>query len=342
MSIKVSVIIPVYNAEKYITQCIESLLNQTLTDCEFIFVNDGSKDNSGTIINEYKEKDNRIKFVNQTNQGVSVARNTGLHIAAGEYIGFVDADDFIEKDMFEVLYQTGVKDECDIVICNFQSKMNNYTVESHYEFPENVIFGYKYTQENILPYFLRKDDLNTVCTKIYKAKLITTAKATFPNNITLGEDGMFNIQCFNRAKKVQFINYNGYHYREVEGSATRNTANVDYFKRAVEVYKLELPTLFNGLNRETILKLKSIKLINNVMGYLYIYFRPIKEQSIIKRYKYIKNMITNEHVREALTYFIEENYQTLGRYEKFLIDMIKRKSILGLYCATTYSRLKNK
>jgi glycosyltransferase involved in cell wall biosynthesis len=342
LSIKVSIIIPVYNAEKYITQCIESLLNQTLTDCEFIFVNDGSKDYSGAIINKYKENDNRIKLVNQINQGVSVARNVGLKVAAGEYIGFVDADDFVEKDMFEFLYKSALKDDCDIIISNFQSNMENHKVISNYEFPKNITLNYDYIQENILPYFLRKDDLNTVCTKIYKNKLIEITGATFPKNIALGEDGMFNIQCFNKARKVQFINYIGYHYRDVDGSATRNTANVDYFKRALDVYTSELPTLFNALDNETIMSYKSIKLINNVMAYLYIYFKPNKEQSFIKRYRYIKNMVSNDYVREALSYFINEKYQTLGRYEKFLIGMVKRKSTMGLYFATTYSRLRNK
>ncbi|WP_243556899.1 glycosyltransferase [Priestia megaterium] len=83
MNVKVSVVIPVYNAEKYITECIESLLNQTLKQCEFIFVNDGSKDNSLQIIENYRKKDNRVKLINQENQGVSIARNNGLEIALG-------------------------------------------------------------------------------------------------------------------------------------------------------------------------------------------------------------------------------------------------------------------
>src|SRR6476646_4070363 len=98
MSQKVSVIIPVYNAGKYITRCIESLLNQTLQECEFIFINDGSIDDSREIIEGYKQVDDRIILINQVNQGVSIARNKGLYLAAGEYVGFVDADDCIEKD----------------------------------------------------------------------------------------------------------------------------------------------------------------------------------------------------------------------------------------------------
>ena len=102
--IVVSVIIPVYNADKFLERCVNSLLSQTLASCEFIFVNDGSTDASLSILQQFQQKDPRIRLVNQENKGVSDARNAGLKIANGDYIGFVDADDFIEKDYFEKLY----------------------------------------------------------------------------------------------------------------------------------------------------------------------------------------------------------------------------------------------
>ena len=100
--VNVSVIIPVYNAEKYLKDCIESLLRQTLPELEFIFVNDGSKDTSAQIIASYQATDSRITLINQPNQGVSVARNNGIAAAQGDYIGFVDADDTIDPDFFEM------------------------------------------------------------------------------------------------------------------------------------------------------------------------------------------------------------------------------------------------
>ena len=120
LEIKISVVIPVYNAEEYIIECIESLLGQTLKECEFIFVNDGSNDGSQQIIERYKLLDSRIKLINQENQGVSCARNNGLKIALGEYIGFVDADDFIEEEMYEVLYDSIKSDNSDSVISNYK------------------------------------------------------------------------------------------------------------------------------------------------------------------------------------------------------------------------------
>ena len=113
----VSIIIPVYNCEKYITICLDSLINQTYSNIEIILVNDGSNDRSEDVIREFAKNDNRIKLYNQINQGVSVARNTGLDKATGEYIMFVDADDYIELDMVDELIKP-IQNEHTIVFCD--------------------------------------------------------------------------------------------------------------------------------------------------------------------------------------------------------------------------------
>ena len=114
--IKVSVVIPVYNAKDYLQDCIKSLLSQTLVDCEFIFVNDGSTDNSLEIIQKYQEEDNRIKLISQENKGIAEARNAGIEIASGEYIGFLDNDDFVKIDFFENLYKNAIENNLDILV----------------------------------------------------------------------------------------------------------------------------------------------------------------------------------------------------------------------------------
>ncbi|PEB56274.1 glycosyl transferase family 2 [Bacillus pseudomycoides] len=343
MSKKVSVIIPVYNAEKYITQCIESLLGQTLQECEFIFVNDGSKDNGCQIIESYKKKDDRIKLVNQKNQGVSIARNTGLHVAIGEYVGFVDADDYIEKDMYEILYNSAKQSNCDVVISNFKSEMEGDKVITKYSFPVDIVLKKDYIEKELLPYFLKADNLNTAVNKIYRNNLIKENNVQFPEKVELGEDGMFNIEFFSNATNMKYIDYTGYYYREVAGSATRNISEKDYFKRAVEVYTMEPSKIYTDkIDDVRMSQLKSIKFINSVMSYIHIYFTPCKDVSFNKRYKYVKNMIRNKYVREALPIYYSEIYSTLGRYEKFVIDLIKRRLTIGLYCVTAYSRFRNK
>ena len=114
---KVSVIVPVYNVEKYLSRCLESLINQSLKDIEIICINDGSTDNSLQILKQFAYKDNRIKIINQTNSGQSVARNKGLAIASGKYIGFVDSDDWIDNDYYEKMFETIERTNSDFACC---------------------------------------------------------------------------------------------------------------------------------------------------------------------------------------------------------------------------------
>lgn len=127
---KVSVIVPVYNVENYIRKCLDSIISQTLKDIEIILVDDGSEDNSGKICDEYAEKDSRIIVIHQKNNGLSNARNTGLNIASGEYIGFVDSDDYIKSEMYSEMYQTAEKTDADMVLCNYSYDTNGNITEN--------------------------------------------------------------------------------------------------------------------------------------------------------------------------------------------------------------------
>lgn len=342
MSIKISVIIPVYNAEKYISHCIDSLLEQTLYECEFIFVNDGSNDLSGEIIDAYKKIDSRVISIHQKNMGVSIARNNGLQKARGEYVGFVDADDYIERDMFENLYNMTKFHDCDVAVSNYQSEMEGRKVRSNYPFPTEIYLNKEYIEQYILPFLISSDFFNTVCTKIYRSSIILENNISFPENVPLGEDGIFNITFFCNASSMIYLKEAGYHYRKVQGSATRNIVDKDYFLRSLQVYEMGYPNeLYKVINQEKLQRLKAMKLIHAVMSLIYIYFTPTKEITFKNRYKYIQNMITNENVRHSLPIFFDEMNEKLGNYEKFILQMMKRKSILGLFVATTYSRIRN-
>ena len=116
---KVSIIVPVYNVEKYLKRCIDSLINQTLKDIEIIVVDDGSTDNSGQIIKKYQEKNSNIKYYKKENGGLSDARNYGMKYAQSEYIAFLDSDDFVDKTMYEKMYNKAIEDNADYVECDF-------------------------------------------------------------------------------------------------------------------------------------------------------------------------------------------------------------------------------
>ena len=126
----ISIIVPVYNVESYLERCIESILNQSFKEFELILVNDGSTDSCKDICNEYKTKDKRIKVIHKENGGLSSARNAGLDIARGKYIGFVDSDDFINKDMYKTLFNTIQDNNSDMIICDYYkvNEENNDTI----------------------------------------------------------------------------------------------------------------------------------------------------------------------------------------------------------------------
>jgi glycosyltransferase involved in cell wall biosynthesis len=343
MSIKVSVIIPVYNAEKYLAECIESLLCQTLKECEFIFVNDGSKDSSWEILERYKNLDSRIILIHQQNGGVSSARNKGLDIASGEYVGFVDADDYVEKDMFQVLYEFTKEDDSDVGISNFEFELDGQIGITKYHFPLNKTLSNSYIQEEIIPYLLKTDNLNAIWNKIYKNIVLKERNVRFVEGMSLGEDALFNIKFFSKAKKARYVNYCGYHYREVPGSASRNILEKNYFQKAIATYQMEIPELKKIINNDQEIKmLKSIKLINNVMSYIYLYFKPSNDLTIIRRFFIVQSMIVNRSVREALPYYYIMYKGKLNMYETCILRFIKWKFTIGLFCTTAYSRFRNR
>lgn len=341
MKPKVSIIVPIYNCEKYLDEAIQSLLEQSIRECEFILVNDGSTDNSLNIANEYVKLDSRIKIINQVNQGVSVARNTGIEAAQGKYIGFIDGDDWIEVDMYKTLYDIANKNDLDLVISDFEQELDGKKIINKLDITVNSIVNKEDIINNILPQFLQHENLNTVCNKLFKREVIQRFNIRFPKGVALGEDGFFNINYFSNAESLMYINYCGYHYREVEGSATRNIFEKDYFNRALEVYNEEIPSIYYMYFKDEYLKeLKSIKFISNVISYTHIYFKPKDNISFTQRYKYVKKMISNESVNNVIKRYWSILYSDKSKYEKLLIRLIKNKLTVGIYILTSYSRLR--
>ncbi|KHE69238.1 glycosyltransferase [Halobacillus sp. BBL2006] len=333
---KVSVIVPVFNAQDHIRDCIKSLLDQTLYDCEFLFINDGSRDHSRQIIEEYKNKERRIKLINQENKGVSSARNNGLSSASGDYIGFVDADDFVDKEMFSTLYQSAKTSNVDLILSNLKGENQQETQDYPFPFNRDIDSGYLFS------YLLENENCNTVCNKLYKSRVIKENEIRFPEHLALGEDGIFNLLYVSKASAFRYINYLGYFYREVIGSATRNIKNIDYFEGSLQIYNLTLP--MNCLKQSDVDEvnlLRSKKLIKNVISYTYLYFSSSEELTLLNRFIYIRRMISHEDVRKALANVYQILSRDLGRYEKYLLEMIKLKSTIGVFILTSYSRLRN-
>ena len=210
---KVSIIVPVYNNEAVIGRCIESILNQTFEDFELIIINDGSKDGSENIIKQYAKKDNRIKFINNKNNGVSETRNIGIRNAKGMYIQFVDGDDFIDKNMIEYEVNLLEKKEADMVVTGLYLDIEkNGVVDTNIQ-----TFDYYEAcdKKSIAISVLNRLDgtyINSPINKLYKSNIIKENNLFMDKEISLGEDFIFNLKYLKYCKNVIFSDKAYYHY----------------------------------------------------------------------------------------------------------------------------------
>ncbi|WP_078428918.1 glycosyltransferase [Alkalihalobacterium alkalinitrilicum] len=232
MKPKVSIIMPIYNVEDYLSRSIDSLISQTLLDIEVIAVNDGSTDNSLDILHEYAAKDQRIKVIDKENGGVSSARNAGLANATGEFIGFVDPDDWVDQEMYEEMYETAIVDGADIVMCSYMREFGSHSKEKQFNLPEKITYKANDVQEKVMRRLvgpLKEEVANpelldawgTVWSKLYRADIIKDNGITFTDLSVIGtnEDSLFNIEAFYYTKTFSFINKPFYHYWRVNSTS---------------------------------------------------------------------------------------------------------------------------
>ena len=214
----ISIVIPIFNVSKYLEKCIDSIINQTYKNLEIILIDDGSTDNSGEICDKYSQKDNRIKVVHQKNQGVSAARNEGLKRATGNYIGFVDPDDFIESNMYEVIINDIKENQCDIGICGIRSKNEDNVTLREARKQENIVMSKKELLNTLIQ---EKSIATSVWDKVFKSELIKEKR--FNEKRKVGEDLELILEIINNKEEINAI-YNSsclYNYLIREKSASK-------------------------------------------------------------------------------------------------------------------------
>ena len=343
MIMRVSVVIPVYNSGAFLRECIDSLLSQTETDCEFIFVNDGSTDDSREIIVSYQQNDGRIHLINQENHGVSVARNNGIAAANGEFLAFVDADDTIDPDMLETLYKAGVASGADIIVSNFITEQDGQSIVSKSPFETGKLFAKDEIETRIFPFMLQFDALNSAANKMYRRDLIAKNSVQFPQGQKLGEDAIFNLRAMAQASGVIFTDYAGYRYREVAGSATRNIIEKDYFKTALEVYNYNNQAIIGtSISIEKVSELKGLRLMDQVVSYGAIYQKPHPELPASARYRYISRMIAHSVVRQLIKTLWPKVTAGQPLFAKLILYCIRYRLTPLLWLAYAYSYHRNK
>lgn len=231
MDIKISVIVPVYNTEKYLKKCIDSILNQSFKEFEIIIVNDGSTDRSADILEEYKTKYDNIVVINKKNEGQGVARNKALEICRGEYIAFVDSDDYIESNMLQSMYTKNLKNDLDIVVCNYKfvDINGNRIRDDNIVLNDNEIIN---KMECIKRFLVTNTIEGFSCNKLFKKKLFDDKNIRYPESMKY-EDIPTIATLLANANRIGFINEEFYNYflRENSTVNTKTMKNtVDYVK----------------------------------------------------------------------------------------------------------------
>ena len=229
MQPKVSVIVPVYNVELYIRQCLDSLVNQTLREIQIILVNDGSPDKSGEICKEYAAKYENVEYYEQENGGSAKARNHGLEYARGQYVGFVDSDDWVDLNFYEEMYHAAVAhDYADIVFC--RTYENETPGAYEYIFPRAGYYNRKQLEEeifpNMMPRVMPKGNFRFIrwsnCLRIYKKSIIDEHQIRSCENVSNCEDLGFNTEITLHANSYYYLDESLYHNRPNPTSQSRN------------------------------------------------------------------------------------------------------------------------
>lgn len=236
--VKVSIIIPVFNSEKFITQCMESVLNQTMEDIEIIVVNDGSTDRSFEILTKLEEEFDHMILLNQENRGQAKARNRAIEHATGDYLAFVDSDDFIEPNMVEQMYSGAIQNEVDIVICNWNRvDVTGRVIENkdHSEYDQKIM-----TREEIVRLFLCHDHElveGFSFNKLIKRSILIENQITYPNMAY--EDIPMIFSILTKINTCLYLNQILYHYVQHQDSIThtKSIRNIEHFTIAIKRVK---------------------------------------------------------------------------------------------------------
>lgn len=298
----ISVIVPVYNVEKYVEECIESILNQTLKNIEIIIVNDGSTDKSNELVNNLANKDNRITVINQSNKGLSMARNVGVDLAKGEYVSFIDSDDWIEKSMLEEMYKSAKNNNCDIVQCQIKNIKNNI--------PTRKLLD----KSDIKKYIKRQLIAGKLSTyawdKIYKRKFLKDNNLYFENKPRF-EDWYFIMKAVSKMSRFMAIDNQFYNYRTNEGSLSKRYYN-NYEDLIIELQekKYEYMKAWEISSKEDELK-SLLNLGDDILHLINYIYNPQYGLSKKEKLEKLKKISVNKFIRKNfLTYkykmYIEE------------------------------------
>lgn len=333
---KISVIVPVYNSQKYLQACLESLIKQTYENYEVILVNDGSTDQSLEICKLFEKKSAKVKIINQQNSGVSCARNKGLEQATGKYVMFVDSDDWIDQEMLYQFATQVMQNEADFVMCNLireystkselvSSGFKSSTMLEHHEIEEQLILGLIEKKEGQLQHILAP--FRGPVGKLYNLELVKKHQLKFDDQLIIGEDFLFNLQYLKCCKKAFIIEDFYYHYRANESSITRR------YKESCwpNIYKITLQQIEEFIKENGYTELAKQQFSQLVIKY---YLICLDNELRIENSHLISHQI--EHVKEMCnSTYVVESLRMINKLNRVRFDIKPMVLILTRYKMST-------
>lgn len=325
--IDVSVIVPVYNCEKYISRCIDSILNQENISLEIIIIDDGSKDGSLNVCKKYEQTYKNIYVIASENNGPAAARNKGIVAARGKYLTFVDSDDYISQGMYSKMFSLACRSCADVAVCGFMKTSAN---EKSVLYLSKLLEPNKVYKDKEITNVLLKSYYNgidivipSLCNKLYRTKILKENKLLIDENYVRAEDYWFNFEVFKLVKSVVYVNEPYYNYRNNENSVM-HTYRENQFEQSTKTHERLLE--YNKTFKFEIDKNKFYK------SYLYetaIIIKNIHGMHLSKKEKYIrlKSIVENNTYQDAINYTacLPKHIQLLSKIAKFksimLLDM---------------------
>lgn len=323
-NVKISVIIPVYNAEKYLRETLQSIKKQSFTDFELIAINDGSTDNSLTILNEFKGIINNYKIVTIDNSGVSKARNIGINISNGEYVCFVDADDILNQHYLEFLIQPIFSKNADLSYCNYTTFYNKCIFNSN---SNDCNFNHikKDSSIQVFDYVMSQGLGTSPWNKLYRLEYLKKYNIMFNENSSYGEDMFFNWKIFLVSNTIYNVDLPLYGYRQNIKGAT-----MKYHDKLFEHYMYELNDVIVFARDNNILNDELYESVNiNMLKRFNSIFRMNcrRKDGIKNGHNYIKKILKDERVNTALKLYDGINENVFNNTDKKIIKLMKNKEI---------------
>jgi len=297
---EISMIIPVYKVENSLNRCIDSVLSQSYANFELILVDDGSPDNCGKICDDYAQKDRRIKVIHKKNEGVSRARNAGLDVAIGNYITFVDSDDYIDEDYLMIMHKAITDNQSDMVICGVRYRDYNNSENFNEQIKISDFTTDKKNYIQVFPSLLGQRKLNYIYSKLYKRNILDTNKIRFNTNMNLGEDTIFVCDVLKFTNRITVIGNCYYNYIMYPSGTltTQFRENIFEIYLYITNYIMQTMLCIGCFNSEIINVLDDRKIISAIWSIDSI--RSQKRISTFCKVKLIKKIIKNKELVQSL------------------------------------------